>query len=151
MCRVKSAMLITNTRRLQSGHVCALVYFGPQCLSSAGLNIHLKVSIYIPFDKINYFLLMFGKIFISHIGSFTSCSVEWKERTPSVVSYNTSIFSVVFAIPLILIFIIDVRLIFLVYKMLYITNLSDFEINTILKSFIFLKLDRAGIKTYIYN
>lgn len=44
-------------------------------------------------------------------GANTSCSVEWKERTFSVISYNVSMFVFVFFVPLAIIVFTNIRLI----------------------------------------
>ncbi|CAF1044098.1 unnamed protein product [Brachionus calyciflorus] len=47
-------------------------------------------------------------------GDMTSCSVEWKERTTNVSSYNITIFSVVYLIPFLLILISNTKIILIV-------------------------------------
>ena len=49
-------------------------------------------------------------------GSYTSCSVEWKERSINVVSYNISMFIIVFFIPLIIIIFTNLKLILIVSR-----------------------------------
>lgn len=49
-------------------------------------------------------------------GALTSCSVEWNEKSFNVVSYNITIFTFVYIIPLIAIIYSNLRLIFMVNK-----------------------------------
>jgi len=46
---------------------------------------------------------LFGWSYYSLEGGLTSCSVEWSDKTPSVVSYNITILITVFFIPIIII------------------------------------------------
>lgn len=47
-------------------------------------------------------------------GAYTSCSVEWKDRSYNVRSYNLTIFGIVYAIPLVLIIFTNTKLIMMV-------------------------------------
>ena len=59
---------------------------------------------------------MFGWSYYSLESSLTTCSVEWEDRSLNVVSYNVSIFAVVYLIPLIVIIITGI---FLILKVFY--------------------------------
>lgn len=50
-------------------------------------------------------------------GAYTSCAVEWKERSLNVSSYNIAIFFLVFLIPLFLIVTSNTKLIFIVNQL----------------------------------
>ena len=64
------------------------------------------------------------------IESTISCSVEWNKRTPSIISYNISMFIFVFIVPLAIIIFTNANIIFIVsYKF----KIEDSLFNYILK------------------
>jgi hypothetical protein len=48
-------------------------------------------------------------------GAYTSCSVEWKERSRNVMSYNIAMFGFVYLIPVCVILFTNIRLIVMVW------------------------------------
>lgn len=64
----------------------------------------------------------FGWSYYSLEGALTSCSVEWSERSFSVISYNISIFAFSFVFPMSLIFFTNTRIIVIVSDKLEILN-----------------------------
>ena len=64
----------------------------------------------------------FGWSYYSLEGALTSCSVEWFERSFNVISYNVTMFFVVYIFPLVIIFYANIKLvmivIFLNYKLI---------------------------------
>lgn len=62
---------------------------------------------------------LLGWSYYSLEGAYTSCAVEWKERSPSVSSYNITIFFLVFLIPLALILVSNAKLILIVNHLFY--------------------------------
>lgn len=47
-------------------------------------------------------------------GAYTSCSVEWRERSLNVTSYNITIFGVVYLVPVLVILVTNIKLISMV-------------------------------------
>lgn len=47
-------------------------------------------------------------------GALTSCSVEWKERSLNVISYNITIFAIVYFVPVAIILFTSVKLLLIV-------------------------------------
>ena len=63
---------------------------------------------------------LFGWSYYSLEGALTSCSVEWYERTPNVISYNMAIFITTFVVPVAVILTTNLRLLFIVNLCLFI-------------------------------
>ncbi|RNA30626.1 melanopsin [Brachionus plicatilis] len=59
-------------------------------------------------------LPMMGWSYYSLEGALTSCSVEWKDRSLNVVSYNVTVFLLVYFIPLLAIIRVNFKLIFMI-------------------------------------
>lgn len=59
-------------------------------------------------------LPLFGWSRYSLEGVGTSCSVEWKEKSLNVLSYNISMFLIVFLVPLVIILYTNIKLLALV-------------------------------------
>ncbi|CAF1075996.1 unnamed protein product [Brachionus calyciflorus] len=59
-------------------------------------------------------LPIFGWSYYSLEGAHTSCSVEWKDRSFNVISYNVTIFLLVYGVPLAAIIHINFKLIFMI-------------------------------------
>lgn len=57
---------------------------------------------------------LFGWSYYSLEGAYTSCSVEWRDRSPNVVSYNITIFGVVYLVPVLVIVATNAKLITMV-------------------------------------
>lgn len=60
-------------------------------------------------------LPLFGWSYYSLEGALTSCSVEWKDRSINVISYNVTVFLFVYFIPLLAIIRINFKLIFMIH------------------------------------
>jgi hypothetical protein len=57
---------------------------------------------------------IFGWSEYSLEGLNISCSVEWNKKTPSVISYNITIFIMVYFLPLFILIFTNTRIIFIV-------------------------------------
>lgn len=57
---------------------------------------------------------IFGWSYYSLEGALTSCSVEWKDRSSNVISYNVTVFMLVYFIPLMAIIRVNLKLIFMI-------------------------------------
>lgn len=57
---------------------------------------------------------LLGWSYYSFEGAGTSCSVEWNERSPAVISYNVTILFLVFLVPLVVLFVTNIKLVGLV-------------------------------------
>ena len=55
-----------------------------------------------------------GWSYYSLEGALTSCSVEWFERSFNVISYNVTMFFVVYIFPLVIIFYANIKLVMIV-------------------------------------
>ena len=69
------------------------------------------------------FLPLVGWSYYSPEGSLTSCSVEWKERTISVISYNIVMFVLVYCVPLAVTFGTNFKLLLLVSFFVFIHSI----------------------------
>ena len=87
-----------------------------------------------------------GWSFYSLEASYTSCSVEWKDKSLNVVSFNLSLFSFLYLIPVIVILVTSIKLIIKVKKVGKIF-LNKSENNALLKRRI--KRDNCLSKTII--
>lgn len=72
-------------------------------------------------------LPLFGWSYYSLEGAMTSCSVEWKERSINVVSYNVCMFLFVYLLPLIIIWVSNVKLIMMVCYVLLLIEIIWFK------------------------
>ncbi|RNA43725.1 vertebrate ancient opsin-like [Brachionus plicatilis] len=59
-------------------------------------------------------LPIIGWSYYSLEGAMTSCSVEWKDRSLNVVSYNLTVFLLVYFVPLLAIIMVNFKLIFMI-------------------------------------
>lgn len=78
-------------------------------------------------------------------GAETSCSVEWKERSLNVISYNVTIFAVVYLVPLICILVTNIKLISMVSSrsfsiLVFLIDISNLMRFLSLMGFIFYRL-----------
>ncbi|RNA28801.1 melanopsin [Brachionus plicatilis] len=71
-------------------------------------------------------LPIFGWSHYSLEGAYTSCSVEWNEKSFNVVSYNITIFITVFIIPIAVISFTNLKLIFMIQKLNLIYQKFDY-------------------------
>lgn len=62
---------------------------------------------------------MLGWSYYSLEGALTSCSVEWKDKSWNVITYNITIFVFVFIIPFLSIMLIHVKIIIKVMKLIF--------------------------------
>jgi hypothetical protein len=85
-------------------------------------NITLKTTLTVVFACVINGLIwavlpLFGWSHYSLEGAGTSCSVEWQERSFNVISYNVTIFVLVFLVPVVLIIATSIKLAWIVVSL----------------------------------
>ena len=92
-----------------------MIIYKPMSMSSLSLKkIWLAVGICTFLALICAGAPFFGWSYYSMEGSLTSCSVEWADRSFSVVSYNIFIFIITYVAPVLIISITNFKLLFIV-------------------------------------
>lgn len=90
-------------------------------MSIRTISLKLKISAVFGCILIGLFWATMPLLGWSHYsleGAYTSCSVEWRERSASVTSYNITIFGVVYLVPVVLIVFTNARLVSMVNEFL---------------------------------
>lgn len=86
-------------------------------MSIRTINLNLKLGAIAACLFIGIFWASMPLLGWSHYsleGAYTSCSVEWRERSLSVTSYNITIFGFVYLVPVIVIVFTNARLLTMV-------------------------------------
>ncbi|RNA30611.1 rod opsin [Brachionus plicatilis] len=91
------------------------IIYKPMSIKSISTNVILVVIAVCTFMGVMWAMFPYlGWSYYSLEGALTSCSVEWFERSFNVISYNVTIFLVVYTIPLIVIFFANIKLVIII-------------------------------------
>ena len=85
-------------------------------------------------------LPLFGWSHYSLEGAYTSCSVEWQERSFNVISYNVTIFVLVFLVPVVLILVTSIKLAWIVVSLFFLLKFSLIDVFLLFSIFKILRL-----------